>query len=258
MNTDRIYTAAVVIIGNEVLSGRVQEANLRVLAVGLNERGIRLKEARVIADDEATIVATVNTLRAVHDYVFTTGGIGPTHDDITAASVAAAFGVPLVKDPHAVALLERHYGDRVNAARLRMAMVPAGARLLDNPVAWAPGFALENVYVLPGVPRIAEAMFDTLKSALAGGQPLRSRTVNAYLSESLVAEGLAAIQARFTDTEIGSYPYVRNERFGCALVVRGVDTSRVEAASAAIAALVRDLGGEPEVVEGEGGSVPGA
>jgi len=254
--TERIYTAAVIVIGNEVLSGRVQDANVNFLALRLKEQGIRLKEVRIIPDVERTIVETVNVLRDAHDYVFTTGGIGPTHDDITAQSVAAAFGVALEKNPHAVRLLEEYYGDRINEGRLRMANIPAGGELLDNPVSWAPGFELGNVYVLPGVPRIMQAMYDTFKHRLAGGRPVRSRTVNAFLPESVVAGGLAALQERFEDVEIGSYPYVRDQRFGCALVARCVDEGRLEEASGAIASLVRELGGELEIVEGEGGAAP--
>ena len=256
MNEDRIYTAAIVVIGNEVLSGRVQDLNVSYLARGLKDCGIRLREVRIIPDVRQTIIDTVNALRAMHDYVFTTGGIGPTHDDITAESIAAAFEVALERNPQAIALLEQHYGDRINEARLRMANIPAGGELLDNPVSWAPGFRLHNVYVLPGVPRIMQAMFDAFRHRLAGGRPVRSRTVNAFIAESAVAAGLSAIQDRFDDVEIGSYPFVRNERFGCALVARAVDGARLAEASEAIAALVRELGAEPEISDGEGSPSP--
>jgi molybdenum cofactor synthesis domain-containing protein len=251
-------TAAVVIIGNEVLSGRVPDANLNFLAVRLKAQGIRLREARVIPDVHETIIDTVNTLRAQHDYVFTTGGIGPTHDDITAECVARAFGVDLERNAEAVALLEQHYADRINDARLRMASIPAGGVLLDNPVSWAPGFQLGNVFVLPGVPSIMRAMFDGFKHRLAGGRPVLSRTVNAFLPESEVASGLAAIQQRYPASEIGSYPYVREQRFGCALVTRCENPALLDEVSTAIVELVRELGAEPEIVEGEGGSAPAA
>ena len=254
--TERIYNAAIVVIGNEVLSGRVQDANVNYLALRLKDQGIRLVEVRIIPDVERTIADTVNALRAEHDYVFTTGGIGPTHDDITAQSVATAFGVALERNPDAVRLLEEYYGDRINEGRMRMANIPAGAELLDNPVSWAPGFRLGNVYVLPGVPRIMQAMFDSFRHRLAGGRPVRSRTVNAFVAESVVAGGLAALQERFEDVEIGSYPYVRDHRFGCALVARCVDETRLAAATDAIAALVRELGGEPEILDGEGAGAP--
>jgi molybdenum cofactor synthesis domain-containing protein len=256
MSEDRIYTAAVVVIGNEVLSGRVQDLNVNFLALRLNDQGIRLRDVRIIPDVKQTIVDTVNVLRAGHDYVFTTGGIGPTHDDITAESIAAAFEVPLERNSEAALLLEQHYGDRVNESRMRMANVPAGGKLLENPVSWAPGFRLDNVYVLPGVPRIMQAMFDTFKARLAGGQPVRSRTVNAFLPESVVAEGLAAIQERYQDVEIGSYPYVREQRFGCALVSRSVDEARLAMVVQEISDLVIGLGGEPELVDGESSPPP--
>jgi len=251
MSEEKVYTAAIVVIGNEVLSGRVQDLNVNYLALGLKDLGIRLREVRIIPDVKATIVDTVNTLRALHDYVFTTGGIGPTHDDITAESIAAAFDVALERNPRATAMLEQYYGDRINEGRLRMANVPAGGELLDNPVSFAPGFRLHNVYVLPGVPRIMQAMFDTFKHRLAGGRPQRSRTVTAFIGESLVAAGLAAIQDRFADVEIGSYPFVRNERFGCALVSRSVDEASLARATEAIAELVRALGVEPQISDGE-------
>jgi molybdenum cofactor synthesis domain-containing protein len=251
MNNEKLYSAAIVVIGNEVLSGRVQDLNVNYLALGLKDQGIRLREVRIIPDVRKTIVDCVNELRAQHDYVFTTGGIGPTHDDITAESIAAAFDVALERNPQATAMLEHYYGDRINAGRLRMANIPAGGELLDNPVSFAPGFRLHNVYVLPGVPRIMQAMFDTFKHRLAGGRPVRSRTVNAFIGESVVAAGLAAIQDRYDDVEIGSYPFVRQERFGCALVARSVDLTRLAEATEAIAALVRGLGVEPQISDGE-------
>ena len=258
MSDERIFTAAVIIIGNEVLSGRVTDANLNYIAIRLKQQGIRLREARVIPDVRETIIDNVNTLRREHDYVFTTGGIGPTHDDITAESVAGAFEVALIQHPQAMALLKEYYGDDINPGRLRMANIPQGGELLDNPVSWAPGFQLGNVFVLPGVPSIMQAMFDGFYHRLAGGRPVLSRTVNAFLAESLVAEGLAALQTRYPETEIGSYPYVKNQRFGCALVVRSARRDDVDKVSHAVAELVRELGGEPEIIEGEGGSSPAA
>ncbi len=250
--SERIYTAAVVVIGNEVLSGRVRDANVQHLAGVLRDAGVRLREARVIPDVEAIIVDTVNALRAAHDYVFTTGGIGPTHDDITAESVATAFGVALERNPRAVQILEDFYGDDINPARLRMANVPAGGELLDNPVSRAPGFRIENVYVLPGVPRIMQAMVDGFKHTLAGGRPLRSRTVTAPIAESVAAPGLEAIQGRHPDVEIGSYPFMRAGRYGTSLVARAVDATLLDAVCAEIAEMVRGLGAEPEIRDGEG------
>ncbi|HSK39399.1 MAG TPA: competence/damage-inducible protein A, partial [Arenibaculum sp.] len=189
-------TAAVIVIGNEILSGRTQDANLGYMARRLTELGIRLREARVIADDPDEIVAAVNALRSRYDHVFTTGGIGPTHDDITSGCVAKAFGVELERNAEAVRRLEAHYGDpsMLNAARLRMAEIPVGATLIDNPVSAAPGFRIGNVHVLAGVPSIMRAMFDGIAPGLRGGPPIHARTVSCALAEGTLAEGLGALQ----------------------------------------------------------------
>jgi molybdenum cofactor synthesis domain-containing protein len=242
----RIVTACVLIIGNEILSGRTRDENLAFLATGLNAAGIRVREARVIPDDAATIIATVNEVRRTFDYVFTTGGIGPTHDDITAQCIADAFGVPLILHPEAKRILEEHYPPGgLNAARLRMAHVPEGASLLPNPISRAPGFRVENVYVLPGVPQIMQAIFTELKHRLAGGARVLSRSVSCSLGEGPIAQGLGDIQARYPDVEIGSYPYFRRADFGVTLVVRGTDRDRIAAAMEEIKALIRSLGAEP-------------
>jgi molybdenum cofactor synthesis domain-containing protein len=241
-----VVTACVIIIGDEVLSGRTQDLNLAFLARALNEVGIRVAEARVIPDIEEAIVETLNTCRVRFDYVFTTGGIGPTHDDITAASVAAAFGVPLHRDPDAVRRLERQYApaDR-NAARLRMADMPKGAILIDNPVSGAPGFQMENVFVLPGVPRIMQAMFDELRGRLVGGDPVQSRSVAAFTTEGSVAVPLAALQARHEQVKIGSYPFVRDGRLGTSLVLRATDPTALDQATEEVIDLIRSIGVEP-------------
>lgn len=249
---ERVYTAAIVIIGNEVLSGRIQDANVHFLANAFRALGIRLREVRVVPDVQEAIIEAVNALRERHDYVMTTGGIGPTHDDITAESIALAFGVALARNPQATAILEEYYGDDINEARMRMANIPQGAALLDNPVSRAPGFQIGNVFVLPGVPRILQAMFDGFKHRLAGGRPLMSRTVTAFIPESYAASGLAAIQSRFPGAEIGSYPHFRQRRFGTSLVVRSTDAAVLSAATEEVVALVRSLGEEPVVSEGEG------
>ena len=195
MTDDKIVTACLVIIGNEILSGRTQDANLAYLAKGLNSVGIRLREVRVIPDVADTIVATVNELRAGFDYVFTTGGIGPTHDDITSETIARAFGVRWVLDPEAKRRLAAGYKDpsELNEARLRMAHVPEGAVLIDNPVSRAPGFQIGNVFVLAGVPRVMQAMFDGIKHRLKGGAPVLSRSVVCALPEGILAEGLGTV-----------------------------------------------------------------
>ncbi len=239
-------TACVLIIGNEILSGRIQDVNLSFLAVGLNEVGIRLREARVIPDDAETIVATVNEVRAKFDYVFTTGGIGPTHDDITAGCIADAFGVPLILHPDAKRLLESHYPPgAINEARLRMAHMPEGSVLLLNPISRAPGFRIENVFVLAGVPQVMQATFNELKHRLRGGAKMFSRSVSCALGEGTIAQDLAALQERFADLEIGSYPYFRRSDFGVTLVVRGTDRDRIATAIDELSALIRTLGGDP-------------
>ena len=248
----RIVTACVLIIGNEILSGRTQDANLAFLARGLTELGIRLREARVIPDDAGVIVATVNAVRPAFDYVFTTGGIGPTHDDITAQCVADAFGVPLIVHPEAKRLLETHYPPgHLNEARLRMAMVPEGAVLLPNPISRAPGFQIGNVFVLPGVPSIMQGIFEQLKYRLVGGPKMLSRSISCHLAEGTLAKDLGELQARYPDLEIGSYPYFRRGDFGVTLVLRGTERARLAAAVEELNALIRILGGDPQEGLGE-------
>jgi molybdenum cofactor synthesis domain-containing protein len=243
----KTVTACVLIIGNEILSGRTQDENLAFLARGLNDVGIRVREARVIPDDSAAIASAVNAARQAFDHVFTTGGIGPTHDDITAQCVADAFGVPLVLHPDAKRLLEAHYpAGHLNAARLRMAMVPEGARLLPNPISQAPGFQIGNVYVLPGVPSIMQGIFAQLKRRLVGGDKVLSRSVSCRLGEGALAHDLGLLQARWPDLEIGSYPYFRRGDFGVTLVLRGTDRNRLTAAAEELRGLIRALGGEPQ------------
>lgn len=244
--SDPVVTAAVLIIGNEILSGRTQDVNLAFLGKSLNEIGIRLKEARVVADVEAEIVAAVNELRARWTYVFTTGGIGPTHDDITADCIAKAFGVPLIRHPEAEARLRAHYDpDKINEARLRMANTPEGATLIDNPVSIAPGFRIGNVFVMAGVPAIMQAMFDGLKGGLKGGAPVRSVTVPAYIAEGTIARDLGALQMRFPELDIGSYPFFRAGKFGTSLVLRGTDAGKLALAEAELRTLIRTLGAQP-------------
>ena len=244
----RVYTACVLVIGNEILSGRTKDANLAWLAEKLNEAGIRLREARVVADIEEEIVRAINEVRARYDYVFTTGGIGPTHDDITADCVAKAFGVKLLEHPEALARLAAGYANPavdLNAARRRMARIPEGGTLIDNPVSRAPGFQIGNVYVMAGIPRVMQAMFDSIRHRLKGGKPMLSRQIAAELPEGRIAEGLSALQDRYNDLEIGSYPFQRMGKIGAAIVLRGTDKARIDAAAEELKKLMRDLGGEP-------------
>ena len=230
-------TACLIIIGNEILSGRTQDANLAFLARELGELGIRMREARVVPDEEEAVVEAVNAARARYTYVFTTGGIGPTHDDITAACIAKAFGVPLARHPEAERRLLAYYPpEKVNEARLRMADTPEGAELIDNPVSVAPGFRIGNVHVLPGVPSIMRAMFEGLRAGLRGGAPVVSRTITLYSPEGEIAAPLAEIQARHAEVEIGSYPFMRQGRFGTSIVFRSADQGRIDAAAAELLA----------------------
>ncbi|WP_159996174.1 molybdopterin-binding protein [Roseomonas sp. 18066] len=248
-------TACLLIIGNEVLSGRTQDANLKFLATRLGEIGIPLREVRVIPDVPEVIIGTVNEVRAKFDHVFTTGGIGPTHDDITAECISAAFGVPWEPHPEAWKRLEAHYARQTppaefNAARQRMATMPRGASLIDNPVSIAPGFIIGNVHVMAGVPRIMQAMFDGLAPTLRGGTPVQSRTVHARgMLEGAIAEGLGQIQKDFPELDIGSYPFYRSEGGGVALVAKGTDEARLDAAATAITAFIAGLGHTPVVGE---------
>ena len=248
MSAPKLVTACVLVIGNEILSGRTVDANLPWLARRLNQIGIELKEARIIADDEEVIVRTLNEVRTRFDYVFTTGGIGPTHDDITAASVAKAFGVKLIEHPEALARLRGQYADPtdLNPMRRRMAHVPEGATLIDNPVSRAPGFRIGNVHVMAGVPAIMQAMFDGVAARLQGGDLVLSRTVTAALPEGKLAEGLAQIQDRYAELSIGSYPHFRKGQLGVSIVLRGTDAGRLARALEEVSSLMRALGAEPK------------
>lgn len=237
-------TAAVLLIGNELLSGKTQDANLQFLGTELAGLGIKLVEARVIRDEPDAIVAHLNALRTAYTYVFTTGGIGPTHDDITAECVARAFDTTLELHPEAVAALERG-GRALNDARLKMARVPRGAALIANSVSNAPGFRIENVFVLAGIPSIARAMFEAAKPELQGGAQIHSVSVDVFAREGDIAAPLEQIARDNADVEIGSYPFSRDGRYGANLVVRGTRIERIEAVMAEIVAAMHAIGGEP-------------
>jgi molybdenum cofactor synthesis domain-containing protein len=220
--------ASLIIIGNEILSGRTQDKNLSYLASWLNEIGIQLSEVRVVRDEEEEIVDTVNLLRQKYDYVFTTGGIGPTHDDITSESIAKAFNVELVVHPQALAILKEYYKDsELTEARMKMAKIPKGAELVENPVSKAPGFKMENVFVMAGIPKIMQGMLEGAKIHLSGGEPMKSETVDVFLPESFIAEDLSNLQDKFNDVEIGSYPFVKDGKYGTSLVMRSSDKQKL-------------------------------
>ncbi|MGD2064291.1 MAG: molybdopterin-binding protein [Nitrospirota bacterium] len=246
MSSTKQVTAAVIVVGNEILSGRTQDLNLQFLAERLHALGIRLAEARVVRDTEPAIVEAVNVCRRRFDYVFTTGGIGPTHDDVTAACIARAFGVAVERNAEAERRLRAHFDPReVNDERLSMADMPQGATLIDNPVSAAPGFRIGNVFVMAGVPAIMRAMFEAVAPILVGGPPIVSRTVAAHLPEGTLAAGLRDLQERWRTIEIGSYPYFRRGRLGVSVVLRGTDATDLDAAADAVRALIRNLGGAP-------------
>ena len=238
-------TACLIIIGNEILSGRTQDANLAIIGKKCDDLGIRLTETRVIPDVEATIITTVNACRTDFTYVFTTGGIGPTHDDITAAAIARAFSVELLRNNEAMTALDRYYEPgRLIEARLKMADIPAGARLIDNPVSGAPGFQLDNVFVLPGVPVIMEAMFEGLTNRLVGGEPFLTENVTTNLAESVIADDLGALQEIYPDVSMGSYPYFRKGKLGVNLVLRATNKARIKAAADELETTIARLKGE--------------
>jgi molybdenum cofactor synthesis domain-containing protein len=245
--SERIWTAGLLIIGDEILSGRVQDRNVSPIATWLNLQGIRLAEVRVVPDDPARIGAAVNALREACDYVFTTGGIGPTHDDITVDAVAAALGVPVTVHPEAHAALERHYADKggLTEARLRMARVPEGAELIENPMSGAPGIRVGNIFILAGVPHIAAAMLEALSNRLEGGRPLLSRTVGCRVAESEVAALLASTERAHEGCQIGSYPFFRDGCVGANFVIRSTEEARLAACEADLLARLVAQGLDP-------------
>ena len=244
----RIWTAALVVIGDEILSGRTEDKNVAQVARWLNGEGIRLSEVRIVPDREEAIVGAVNSLRQDYDYVFTTGGIGPTHDDITVDSIAAAFGVPVIVHPEARRILEDYYRDRAEGlteARLRMARVPAGAELIPNPTSGAPGVRIGNVFILAGIPHIAAHMLDALTGKLEGGRPVVSVTVRTHAAESAVAELLKQVQDDHPGVSIGSYPFFRKGGFGADFVVRSEDEKLANGCAEALRARLKHAGIEP-------------
>jgi molybdenum cofactor synthesis domain-containing protein len=248
MTSSRTWTAALVVIGDEILSGRTEDKNIAQVARWLNGQGIGLAEVRVVPDQEAAIVEAVNAVRSVHDYVFTTGGIGPTHDDITVDSIAAAFGVPVVIHPAARKVLEEYYANRpggLTDARLRMARAPEGAELIPNPTSGAPGVRMGNVFIMAGVPNIAKAMLEALDGKLQGGRPVVSVTVRATAAESDVAELLKQVQDDHPEVSIGSYPFYGEGRYGADFVIRSEDAQLAERCAEELRRRLRQSGFPP-------------
>lgn len=227
MATERIWTAGLVIIGDEILSGRTQDKNIAQIALWLNLQGIRLVEVRVVGDTMAAIVEAVNALRARNDYLFTTGGIGPTHDDITVDAIAAALGLPVIVHPQARDILAEHYGENLTEARLRMARTPEGASLIENPRTKAPGIRINNIFIMAGVPVITQGMLAALDGQLQGGAPVLSRTIGAWTMESVAAATLIAVERANPGVQIGSYPFWREGQTGANFVIRSTDPAQL-------------------------------
>ena len=224
--------AAIIIIGNEILSGRTIDINTSSIATWLNSLGVKLEEVRVISDIEKKIINTVNELRKKFDYVFTTGGIGPTHDDITANSISKAFNVNYEVHDEAFKILENYYTkDKFNEGRQQMSWMPSGARLILNPASGAPGFIIENVYCLPGVPSILQSMLGSLKNEISGGKPILSHTINLRTVESEIAKSLTSVQNNNKETDIGSYPFFKDGKIGVSIVIRSEDQSKIDICS---------------------------
>ena len=247
MSNERVWTAALVVIGDEILSGRTQDRNVAQVAAWLNEQGIRLAEVRIVPDDEQRIAEAVNALRSSHDYLFTTGGIGPTHDDITVDSIASALGVPVVVHPEARRILEDYYRGRggLTEGRLRMARVPEGAELIPNPASGAPGVRIGNIYLLAGVPHIAASMLEALGGTLEGGRPMVSVTIGAFAAESDVADLLREAEGRHPGVTVGSYPFLEQGRYGANFVIRSEDFDSARRCADDLGRRLQEAGIEP-------------
>jgi molybdenum cofactor synthesis domain-containing protein len=241
--------AAILIIGDEILSGRTQDTNTAYIARWLGQIGIPVREVRVVSDDREHIVSTVRYLSAAHDFVFSTGGIGPTHDDITADCMAAAFETGITYHPTVFAALAARYASlnigNFNEARQRMARIPFGASLIGNAVSGAPGFQIGNVFVMAGIPSVMQAMLEDVKGRLPASAPLKSVTVSAFVGEGTIAKALMELQKKNADVPLGSYPFSRDGRFGTALVARGADAERLQAIKSDLEAIMRQAGVEP-------------
>lgn len=242
MEKNNNKNSALLIVGNEILSGRTKDANAQYIGEKMSERGVPLREVRVVPDIEAKIIEALNALRGEYDYVFTTGGIGPTHDDITAESVAKAFDRPYGLNKEAYAVLEDYYGkEELTDARAKMAMMPEGVSLIPNPVSGAPGFIIDNVHVMAGVPRIMQAMLDHICGLIAHGKPVLSKTITVQKPESVIAQALGEIQKNHREIDIGSYPGYRDGQLWTSIVLRCVDEQALNAAASAVESMVAEL-----------------
>jgi len=229
MKKTKIVNAAILIIGNEILSGRTQDSNTSFIAKWLNERGIQLREVKIIPDELNIIVSSVNLLRKKYNYLFTTGGIGPTHDDITALAISKAFNKKYEYNKEAYQILKKHYEDSYfNEARKKMAKMPSGAKLIYNPSSSAPGFYVKNVFTLPGVPTILQSMMSFVEQLIVGGEKMYTVTVQAHLPESKIAKDLGKLQKKFKDLSLGSYPFFQSGKIGTALVIRGYSEKKIQ------------------------------
>ncbi|WP_037466873.1 competence/damage-inducible protein A [Sphingobium herbicidovorans] len=248
---ERIWTAALIVIGDEILSGRTQDKNVAQIAAWLNVQGIRLREVRVVADESDAIVEAVNTLRARNDYLFTTGGIGPTHDDITVDAIAMALGVDVEIHPQAREMLQGYYETRggLTDARLRMARVPAGSDLIENRMSGAPGIRHGNIFIMAGVPHITAGMLDMLTGTLEGGRPVLSAQIGCWVAESEIADLLAATERAHENCQIGSYPFFREGKTGANFVIRSTDPASLELCVAELSSRLEE-GGWPVVTGG--------
>jgi len=241
MNKKTQVNAAILIIGNEILSGRTKDTNTSTLAIWLNSLGVKVEEVRVIPDIEETIVNTLNILRKKYNYIFTTGGIGPTHDDITAKSISKAFGLKYEINKEAYKILESYYKPgEFNEGRQKMCWMPANAKLILNPTSGAPGFIVENVFTLPGVPSILQSMLGSLKNEIVGGEPIISKTINLKTVESEIAKSLELVQNNNNDVEIGSYPFFRAGKLGVAIVLRSENQSKIDNCNLQIMKFVKE------------------
>ena len=238
---NKTIRASIIIIGNEILSGRTQDTNTSTLAIWLNSIGVKLSEVRVVPDIEDTIINTVNSLRKKYDYVFTTGGIGPTHDDITASSISKAFGKKYQIHKEAFKILESYYKPgEFNEGRQKMVWMPEDAKLILNPTSGAPGFFIENVFCLPGVPSILKSMLGSLKNNIVGGEPILSHTISLRTVESEIANSLTKVQKAFTDVEIGSYPFFQAGKLGVSIVIRSEKQSKIDNCNSEILKFVKE------------------